>query len=49
MKINKSIFLFKSIFVSLFFLLITSQAATALEVAGVMVLKKLPLVKVVNS
>ena len=40
MKMNKSVFVFKRILVSLFFLLISSQAATALEVAGVMVPEK---------
>jgi len=37
---NKSVFVFKRILVSLFFLLITSQTAAALEVAGVMVPEK---------
>ena len=41
MKLNKSIFLLKRIFVSLLFLFITCQAAAALEVAGVKVPEKI--------
>jgi hypothetical protein len=41
MKLDKSIFLLKSIFVSLLFLFITCQAAAALEVAGVKVPEKI--------
>ncbi len=41
MKMNKSIFLLKSVFVSVLFLLITSQAVAAVEVAGVKVPEKI--------